>query len=83
MANMSGYEVISDSPTKNDPGRARISSSSGGSSSADSRNNEDHGVTSFSSIEELLADEPVNESGRSKGIYYTVCFHILCEGRNF
>jgi hypothetical protein len=84
MANMSGYEVICNSPTEDDSRRARSSSSgSGGSSGADSKHNEDHDDASFPSIEELLVDGPVNESGRSKGIYYTVGFHILCVRRNF
>jgi hypothetical protein len=73
MANMSGYEDISDSPTENDSRRVRSGSSSG----ADSKHNKDHDDTPFPSIEELLADRPVNEWGRSKGIYYTIGFHIF------
>jgi hypothetical protein len=79
-SHMSGYEDISDGPTENDSRRARSGSSSSG---ADSKHNEDNDDTFFSSIEELLADRPMNESGRSKGIYYTISFHILYVRRNF
>jgi hypothetical protein len=49
MADIRGYEVISDSPTETDSRHAR--SGSGGSSDNGSKSDEDYDDTSFQSIE--------------------------------